>query len=70
MNSSRPMSAREITCHKETISTVIKIRLSLEPLVDGQPRFFSCGRGGRGVGVFAVALTLYSYFNYIVQGVT
>ena len=23
-----------------------------------------------GVGVFAVALTLYSYFNYIVQGVT
>lgn len=52
------------------ISTVIKIRLSLEPLVDGQPRFFSCGRGGRGVGVFAVALTLYSYFNYIVQGVT
>ena len=23
-----------------------------------------------GVGVFAVALTLYSYFNYIAQGVT
>lgn len=63
------MSAREITCYKETISTVIKIRLSLEPLVDGQPRFFFLWKGG-GVGVFAVALTLYSYFNYIVQGVT
>lgn len=51
MNSSRPMSAREITCYKETISTVIKNRLSLEPLVDGQPRFFfsSCGRGGWGI---------------------
>ena len=66
------MSAREITCYKETISTVIKIRLSLEPLVDGQPRFFFCFlflvEGG--VGVFAVALTLYSYFNHIAQGVT
>ena len=50
MNSSRPMSAREITRYKETISTVIKIRLSLEPLVDGQPRFFFLveGRGGGG----------------------
>ena len=27
--------------------------------------FSSCGRGA-GVGVFAVALTLYNYFNYIV----
>lgn len=62
------MSAREITCYKETISTVIKIRLSLEPLVYGQPRFFFLWKGGGGV--FAVALTLYSYFNYIVQGVT
>ena len=32
--------------------------------------FFSCGRGGGGGGVFTVALTLYSYFNYTVQGVT
>ena len=67
MNSSRPMSAREITCYKETISTVIKIRLSLEPLVDGQPRFFFFFLF---FFFFAVALTLYSYFNYIVQGVT
>ena len=33
--------------------------------------FFSCGSGGGGGGgVFTVALTLYSYFNYTVQGVT
>ena len=46
------MSAREITCYKETISTVIKIRLSLEPLVDGQPRFFFfLWKGGGGGGI-------------------
>lgn len=45
------MSAREITCYKETISTVIKIRLSLEPLVYGQPRFLLLWKGGEGGGI-------------------
>lgn len=55
-----------------SISTVIKIRPSLEPLVDGQLRvfFFLVVEGVGGGGVFTVALTLYSYFNYTVQGVT